>query len=255
MMDDERLAINHGRRRIIFHGLCSIACLSGVVPRVLMRGKLRSEAENIVEAHRIKSAVAVADFDNVVWNRARGVSIDKYWSGEEAPAGRRAEARLLWSDEALLVRFVCRQTEPLVVSATPQTDRKTRGLWDRDVCEIFIAPDANHPTHYFEFEAAPTGEWIDLAIRWKPEKRETDLDFHSGMTTAARIKNDTVTIAMRIPWQALGRTPQAGERWRGNLFRCVGADPTRGYLTWQPTRTAHPNFHVPSAFGEIVLKA
>jgi alpha-galactosidase len=121
------------------------------------------------------------------------------------------------------------------------------------VCEIFIAPDVTAPEHYFEFEAAPTGEWVDLAIQWKPEARETDLAYHSSMTTAARIGSDLVTIAMRIPWQALGRVPQAGERWRGNLFRCVGADPTRGYLAWRPTLTEEPNFHVPAAFGEMVF--
>lgn len=236
---------------MVFQSLCSIACLSGLVPVMLMRQSLKLKTENVLVAHRIKSALTVADFDNAAWHKARAVLIDKYWSGEEAPAGRRAEARLLWSDEALHVRFVCRQTEPLVVSQTPQTDRKTRGLWDRDVCEIFIAPDSDRPTHYFEFEAAPTGEWIDLAIQWKPEARETDWEFHSGLTTAARTSSDSVAIAMRIPWQALGHTPREGERWRGNLFRCVGADPTRGYLAWQPTRTAKPDFHVPQVFGEI----
>lgn len=249
-MDDERAVIDNGRRRIV-RSLCSIACLAGLVPVDLMRKNLKRKTENVIEAHRIKSALAVADFDNVVWNNARAVSIDRYWSGEAAPANRHAEARLLWSDEALHVRFVCRQAEPLVVSATPQKDRKTLGLWDRDVCEIFIAPDASHPAHYFEFEAAPTGEWVDLAIQWKAAGRETDWDFHSGMVVAARINSDSIKIAMRIPWQALGRAPQAGERWRANLFRCVGADPTRGYLAWQPTRTEQPNFHVPSAFGEI----
>jgi alpha-galactosidase len=251
MMTDEGAVMDNGRRRIIVQSLCSVACLSGVLPTILMRGKLKRKTENVIEAHHLKVALAAADFDNAAWNKARALSLERYWSGEEAPASRRAEARLLWSDEALHVRFVCHQSEPLIVSATPQKEKKTLGLWDRDVCEIFLAPDASRPTHYFEFEAAPTGEWVDLAILWKPEARDTNWDFHSGMTAAARIGSNSITIAMRIPWQALGRVPQAGERWRANLFRCVGADPTRGYLTWQPTRTEKPNFHVPSAFGEI----
>jgi hypothetical protein len=189
--------------------------------------------------------------DDPAWDRARPVPITRYWSGEEAPEGRHAEARLVWSEEALAVRFVCRQTEPLVVSPRPQTTRKTLGLWERDVCELFVAPGRWEPERYLELEAAPTGEWLDLMIRQFPEERETDWEFCSGMTAAARVAGGTVTIAMRVPFRGIGRRPRAGERWRANLFRCVGADPSRGYLAWRPTRTDEPYFHVPEAFGWI----
>jgi hypothetical protein len=220
----------------------------------MVRKNLKREAESVIRAHHVTHAPAASELDHAAWNKAQAVSITRYWSGHEAPVERHAEARLLWSDEALCVRFVCQQAEPLVLSAAPRKDQKTIGLWDRDVCEIFIAPDARRPERYFEFEAAPTGEWLDLEIRWKPEARETDWDFHSGMTSAARIGSNSVTIAMRIPWKALGRVPQTGERWRGNLFRCVGAGEGRGYLAWRPTHTEQPDFHVPSVFGEIIFK-
>lgn len=128
------------------------------------------------------------------------------------------------------------------------------GLWDRDVCEIFLAPDANVIERYVEFEAAPTGEWLDVAVHWAAEKRESDWEFNSGMTTAAHVANDRVTIAMRIPWNHWIHEPQTGEHWRANLFRCVGSGDTRGYLAWQPTRTPKPNFHVPQVFGLLVFK-
>jgi hypothetical protein len=201
-------------------------------------------------ARRVSEQVAASDLFHAEWERAAPVRLNSYWSGLEAPAERRAEARLLWSDEALLVRFDCRQGEPLVLSDAPQTASKTMGLWERDVCEIFIAPDSSEAEHYFEFEAAPTGEWIDLEIRWRPDERETNWHFHSGMTAAASIETGRVLITMQVPWEAFGRDkPVAGERWRVNLFRCVGAGPDRGYLAWQPTRTPRPNFHVPQAFG------
>lgn len=188
------------------------------------------------------------------WERAPVVKLTRYWSGEKAPAARHAEARVLWSSKALHVRFVCHQAEPLIVSTTPQTEKKTMSLWDRDVCEIFIAPDPNAVERYLEFEAAPTGEWLDVAIHWMPEKRESDWEFHSHMTTAAKIEKDSVTIAMRIPWNHWIHEPQKGERWRVNLFRCVGSDPGRGYLAWQPTRTPEPSFHVPQVFGWLIFK-
>ena len=206
-------------------------------------------SNDIIEAHHSKRDLAANQFDHTEWAKAHPVAITQYWSGKPAPAGRAAEARILWSDEAIYIRYVCNQTEPLVVSPNPQTQKKTIGLWDRDVCEIFLAPDPNVPERYLEFEVAPTGEWIDLAIHTTPEKRDTDWEFHSGMTAAARVDQGRVITAMRVPWDHWTHKPQKGERWRANLFRCVGSGESRGYLTWRPTLTPEPAFHVPAAFG------
>jgi hypothetical protein len=161
----------------------------------------------MVEARYIAIDLNVTDFKHSAWDKAKPVLLDHYWSGEPAPKDRHAEARILWSKEALHVRFS------------------------------------------FEFEAAPTGELLDVAIHWSPEKHESDWDFQSHMTTASRVEKDLVTIAMRIPWNHWIHKPERAERWRTNLFRCVGKDPNRGYLAWQPTRTPEPNFHVPQVFG------
>ncbi|HKS30148.1 MAG TPA: carbohydrate-binding family 9-like protein [Pyrinomonadaceae bacterium] len=208
-----------------------------------------SGQENITSALRVSEELSASDFFSAEWERAQAARLTRYWSGDAAPPARHAEARLVWSSEALLVRFICRQEEPLVVSDAPETREKTLGLWERDVCEIFVAPDTSEPEHYFEFEAAPTGEWIDLEIRCRGAERETAWDYRSNMTAAARVEEGRILIGMRVPWEAFGRRPQAGEVWRANLFRCVGSGASRGYLAWQPTRTPRPNFHVPEAFG------
>ncbi|HJZ83485.1 MAG TPA: carbohydrate-binding family 9-like protein [Pyrinomonadaceae bacterium] len=189
------------------------------------------------------------NLDHPEWHKAQQLTIDRYWSGAAAPVLRQAKARILWSDRALHIRFDCNQGEPLIISNKPQVEKKTMGLWDRDVCEIFIAPDPSTVERYFEFEAAPTGEWLDVAIHWSAEKRESDWDFNSQMSAAARVQKDRVVILMRIPWNHWIHQPQKGERWRVNLFRCVGKDPDRGYLAWQPTRTPQPGFHLPQVFG------
>ena len=207
---------------------------------------------DIIEARRADVDLPINDLQSAEWQNAQPVKIDHYWSGESAPPGRHAEARILWTKTSLLVRYVCNQAEPLIISDDPQTEKKTMGLWDRDVCEIFIAPDPHLVERYFEFEVAPTGEWLDAAINLTSGTRETDWKFNSQMTTAAKIERDRVTMAVRIPWKI--RQPQQGERWRVNLFRCVGNDANRGYLAWQPTRTPEPLFHVPKAFGWLVFK-
>ena len=198
-------------------------------------------------------AITADDFGHTAWTRACVAPLENYWSGQPAPLHRRAEARLMWTPDALLVRYVCAQDEPLRMRQEIDLTQKTHGLWDFDVCEIFVAPDK--PERYFEFEAAPTGEWLDVEIDWRGAQRNSNWGYQSGMKTAARIENKQVTLGMWIPWTAFGRKPESGERWRANLFRCVGPlDDTRGYLAWRPTNTPTPNFHVPQAFGWLEFK-
>ena len=209
------------------------------------------DSDTTIVARFVERPVAEADFENAIWRACQAIEIKHYWSGEPAPASRHAEARICWSDEALHVRFVGAQHESLVVSADPVTNRKTLGLWDRDVCEIYLAPHPSNSSRYFEFEAAPTGEWVDLGITLTPSGRETDWNFASGFTTAAKVENEQLFVGMRIPWSDVLPKPPAGAVWRVNLFRCVGPEAPDRYLAWRPTRTAEPNFHVPESFGSL----
>lgn len=193
----------------------------------------------------------ILDLDNGAWNAADRIEIRNYWSGQPAPEGRHTGVRMLWSDESLYIRFEARQDESLVVNDKPELSQKTIGLWERDVCEIFVAPDRARPNRYFEFEIAPTGEWIDLGINVSAKGRETDWGYCSGIVSSAEIRDKLVLMAAKIPFKAFGAKPNDGDVWMGNLFRCVGSGPERGYLSWAATRTPTPNFHVPSKFGEF----
>lgn len=199
----------------------------------------------------IKEDFSVNELENKAWNKAKTVTIDKYWSGKNAPKNREFKTKILWSETAIYVRFEANQSEPLVVSETPNLTSKTRGLWDRDVCEIFLAPNAKEFRKYFEFEIAPNGEWIDLGIYQKPDERITDWDYVSGMQSKSIIGKDKIWMAIKIEWKAFGKTAKAGDVWLGNIFRCVGEGETRGYLAWSPTLTKTPSFHVPEKFGEF----
>ncbi len=74
------------------------------------------------------------------------------------------------------------------------------------------------------------------------------------MKSAAKIENNKVIMAIKVEWQAFGKVPKKGDVWLGNIFRCVGKDPTRGYLAWSPTMTKEASFHVPEKFGEFVFE-
>jgi alpha-galactosidase len=195
--------------------------------------------------------LSVDNLEDIFWQKSEINYLTKTWSNLKADDGRCAEARLAWNNKALFVHFKANQTEPLITNNTIDKTRKAIGLWEKDVCEIFIAPNANEPEKYFEFEVAPTGEWIDLAIIWSAEKRETDWNYKSNMKVAAEVFEDKILLAIEIPWTAFGRIPKVGDTWLGNMFRCIGEGETRGYLAWQPTFTEVPNFHVPQAFGKI----
>ena len=62
-----------------------------------------------------------------------------------------------------------------LVFGTPAVDASgaDRVYWDESV--------------YYEFEAAPNGEWVDLGIVMKPTGRDTEWDYSSGMKTKSII--------------------------------------------------------------------
>jgi hypothetical protein len=200
----------------------------------------------------ISTDFSISDLSHASWRQAESLALNRSWTGEAAPESRHAAARMLWSQNALYVRFDCMQKEPLVLSVNPRVDAKTMQLWERDVCEIFIAPDRAEPRRYVELEIAPTGEWLDLMVDWRQEEPR-DWQYLSRMETFAAIQPEKVILTLRVPWSAFGQRPNAGDIWLGNLFRQVGSGERRGYLAWSPTETEAPQFHVPEKFGRFIF--
>ncbi|MFO0867906.1 MAG: amidohydrolase family protein [Pirellulales bacterium] len=150
--------------------------------------------------------------------------------------------RLLWSDRYLYLGYEAPYTELSVFS--PQQREERIGLWENDVVEAFIAPDAERPQAYTEYEWAPNGESLDLKLDL-PRK---DFAWSSGMESAVRVDESARTwrVEARIPWTAFtGECPKRGARWRINLFRFDKQQ--RAYLALSPTLTG--TFHRPERFG------
>jgi len=111
--------------------------------------------------------------------------------------------------------------------------------------------------HYREFEIAPTGDWVDLAIDLN--KNSYDAKWNSGYQKLGWIdeKNHIWYAATRVPLKSVSEQPvKAGTKWRANLYRIdgLGADPQRHFMCWQPTCVVNrdPN-HVPEHFGTIIF--
>jgi hypothetical protein len=196
-----------------------------------------------------------ADFTAPAWQDATVVSLERLWNGAPAPLGLSTTTRLLWTATDLWVGFTCGYTE-LDIDAGADPRVKRRGLWERDVCEMFVrSPREAHPAGYKEFEVAPTAQWCDLAIR--QPRADVDPGWQSGMRTAAAVDPAASTwyAVMALPFAAFGETPRAGDRWHANLFRIARQDGARHYLAYAPTGTAAPDFHVPERFVALEFVA
>src|SRR6185436_20120448 len=105
-------------------------------------------------------------------------------------------------------------------------------LWDKDVVELFAAPDPAQLNHYTEYEWAPNNEALDLRLR----RPESDFVWSSGMEWKVRVnqRRKLWTCEARIPLTSLSATPpQPGTRWRVNLYRIDRAH--KVFLASNPT--------------------
>mgnify|MGYP001770808833 FL=1 len=217
------------------------------------RAGITREGRNapLVRIKRIEQDFPLDDFSNCDWAKAESIRVTTNWDASSAGIGREFCARLLYSGTGIYALFDASQTEELVITDNPITCEKSIGLWERDVFEIFLAPERSAPEKYFEFEVSPLAEWLDLALEIRSGERISNWNYHSGMKTASRIERSRVLAAVFIPFAAFPVVPKSGDIWRGNVFRCIGREPGRGYLAWQPTLTPEPSFHVPERFGYL----
>jgi hypothetical protein len=196
------------------------------------------------------------DPSSATWSHAASAWIAKDCTQQIDYPKLKTEVRAFWTDSDLYLLFVAPYTElNLWLPADNSKDRLK--LWDRDVVEFFLGDDWTDIKHYREFEIAPTGDWVDLAIDLN--KDSYDAKWDSGFEHQGRIDEATHTwyAAARVPLKSVSEHPvKPGTKWRGNLYRIdgVGGDPQRRFMCWQPTCVVNrdPN-HVPEHFGTLTF--
>lgn len=195
-----------------------------------------------------------SDFAHPAWRDAVVAPLATTWRGDAAPALLGTTARLAWTPEDLWIGFECAYTE-LDADADPDASHERHELWERDVCEAFVqSPREPSQASYKEFEVAPTGQWLDVAVR--QPRHDVDWQWNSGLRTFATIDPGTGVwrAVMAVPFAAFGGAPRAGERWRINLFRIGRLAGVRQYLALAPTGTNAPDFHVPACFVPLEFR-
>jgi len=196
------------------------------------------------------------DPSSPTWAHSASTWIEKDCSKQFAYPKIKTEVRAFWTDADLYLLFICPYTE-LNLWLPPDNSKDRLKLWDRDVVEFFLGDDWVNIRHYREFEVAPTGDWVDLAIDLDHDSYGAD--WNSGWQRQGRIDEKA-----RI-WDAAARVPlgsvsdirvKEGTRWRVNLYRIdgLGTDPQRHFMCWQPTCVVNrdPN-HVPEHFGTMIF--
>jgi alpha-galactosidase len=188
--------------------------------------------------------------EKTAWEKAPAFRYDHDWQGQNPDAQRATEVRLLWTPETLFIQFHCNY-RTITVFPDARADGYRHGMWDRDVAETFLQPDATDPLVYREFEVSPNNFWIDLAV--SHGKIE---ELHSGLRRRVVLdeKAKTWTAELVIPMKSLTTGFDPKKPWRANFYRIEGEVEPRFYAAWSPTYSPRPNFHVPAAFGTLVFR-
>lgn len=199
-----------------------------------------------ITANYVQPVTLNAAHPAAVWQQAPPIEFCRDWQGNHPDEAKQTQVRALWSEDTLYLRFDCHYRDLFVYEDSDPNGRRDE-LWERDVAEAFLQPDPSNPRFYKEFEVSPNGMWIDLDIF--PGGRS---DLKSGMRRSVfrDDKAQTWAAELAIPIKALTADFDPERVWRVNFFRVEGKD-SRAYMSWRPTNSEHPNFHVPEAFGEL----
>ena len=164
----------------------------------------------------------------------------------------KTRVRTAWSKGALCMLWEL-EGAGLEVDASRPLKIEREKLYEEDCVELFLAPDPAVPTRYFEVELGPLGHFFDIAVDRK--KSKSDTAWSSQPEIATKVDRDrhrvTIEVAMRSP--DIVRALTSGAKLPFALYRMEGRS-KRLYLAWSPTRTKKPNFHVPEAFGTLILE-
>jgi hypothetical protein len=162
--------------------------------------------------------------------------------------------KILYSNKGIYCLFQC---EDSLITATLKGD--FLNLFEEDVVEVFLRPDANLPV-YFEYELSPLNFELPILILNNKEKIMgwQPWPYQGERKTIHAVKiNDVDPANKRITWTAEvfipftllepinNVPPKKGTKWRGNFYR-IDYDRKPVYYGWKLTRRS---FHDPERFG------
>ncbi|HEY8091544.1 MAG TPA: DUF362 domain-containing protein, partial [Polyangiaceae bacterium] len=184
------------------------------------------------------------------WARAKPVSWDTDYAGNAS--GITTRVRFLHGPTGLFALWEL-EGAGLHTDRSRPTDVPRDKLYQEDCVELFFTPDPKRPHHYFETEVGPFGHFLDVEVDRDAHTSSTHWSSRLAVATTqdAAAHRATIEAQLRSP-EYLPPSVVAGARLPVGLYRMEGASPRR-FLAWSPPRTEKPDFHVPDAFGTLVI--
>jgi len=191
------------------------------------------------------------NLSKAVWKHAKWIAFDHDPTGKTENPPLKTRVAAVWSARYVYLAFSGRY-ESLNVYEGEDISKERWGLWNRDVVEVFVNPQPERMSHYYEFEVASNNQWIDLEIE-KAKTPFNDPSWNSDFEHATKIdeENHFWMAEMRILLSSLGvEKIHDGDLWRVNFFRTAGhgGDEKRTFLAWSLIPQGG-TFHVPNRFG------
>lgn len=240
-------------QRAHFHGMAGfgIGC-PGSTPEGACTEIQPAGAKQDLHAPRLAGNPPVIDgLADEPWGNATPFEFATDWAGRGTKTSTRVRA--LWSNKALYLLF---ELDGLGFNTdrTRPADVERIDLYEEDCIEVFLAPDPAVRKRYAEIEVGPFGHWFDLLVDRTGKKVTSNTAWNAGLTIGTTRdeakRHATIEIAITAP--ELVKALVADARLPIGLYRMEGKSP-RQYLAGFPTRTPKPSFHVPDAFGALVL--
>jgi hypothetical protein len=200
------------------------------------------------------------------WTRAERAEIAHYRpeSSDHHPA---VQARLLWSPRGIHGLFQVQ--DRYIRAARTQFQGE---VWKDSCVEFFVQPRTG--TGYFNFEMNCGGTLLCSHVT-DPTRVPTGLKQAASLpaelgsqviirsTLPRKVDPEIPTpcdwaLAFFIPFTIFAPyvgnvSPAAGERWRGNFYKCAEDISHPHWGAWAPVDAL--NFHLPRCFGELVFAA
>jgi hypothetical protein len=206
----------------------------------------------VVHAASLGTGAIVIDGkgDDAPWSKATPVSWDTDYAG--VPTGTVTRVRFVYAPTGLYALFEVQGTG-LNTDRTRPTSVPRPKLYDEDCVEMFFTPDPAHPKRYLETEIGPFGHFLDVSVDREAHTSSTAWSSRAHIATTQDAAAHRATIEAELTAPEIVQALTSGAHLPFALYRMEGKSPDRHYLAWSPPRTAHPDFHVPEAFGTLVV--
>ena len=192
--------------------------------------------------------------DEPSWRAATPVDdfIFPWWvEGEKEPT----EGRMLWDETHLYVSFIA-YDKHISATLTQRDDPVSRD----DAVEVFIAPQVDDVSQYFNFEFNALGTILDRSPRNGRSSSWNAEDIAVAISIDGTLNDETDedrlwTTEIAIPFASFEEfaphlPPLDGDTWRLNLYR-IGGKVNPQYSAWSNTLSEKPQYHVPERFGIV----